>query len=595
MTARILVIGGASLDTLHFAGQTASSAGGAGMYTAMAAHRSGAQVTLFAPRPDPVPEVLRPVAERLTWLGPVVPPSELPHFEIAYRGGETVYVEAYFGEETRMTPDSLPPDLSVYDCVHVIPMGSTLHQLEFLRECRRRGARRISAGTFPVAVADEPEAVRSAMGEADLFFLNEGEAKNLFGSVEAAGTRPGKLLFVTLGEKGAAVIQGEHVTRVPGVPADRLDPTGAGDTFCGAALAHAARGEHPAMAAHLASSLAAQMIGHVGPGALFRGGPPPGVHLDGRVLVDGAQVERVARLVASLPGVAPFDYTGPGFPPAGHPAAPEFFFASVLQQFGFWTTAGGKYHRPLVAPLDGVERKGSDYMFGACLRRIDDDPGHYTPARQAELTRDEMLSLLRADDGSDPMPAFELHLSLAREYGRDMLALGLTPRGLLERAIDSGAPLRALLDLLDHVGGYKEDPLRKKSGLLALVLNQRPESFLAFREGEDVPPVIDYHLMRSCLRVGLLEVVDGALAAKLAARELVSPAEEWAVRYAAYRAVGGVTAASGRGMGAVDWFFFNARRRCPEMTEPECGHCPVDPVCRHHRGLFQPVLRTTFY
>jgi len=52
---------------------------------------------------------------------------------------------------------------------------------------------------------------------------------------------------------------------------------------------------------------------------------------------------------------------------------------------------------------------------------------------------------------------------------------------------------------------------------------------------------------------------------------------------------------SGKSMGAVDWFFFGARRRCPEMTEPECAVCPVDPVCGHHTELFQPVMRTTFY
>jgi hypothetical protein len=31
------------------------------------------------------------------------------------------------------------------------------------------------------------------------------------------------------------------------------------------------------------------------------------------------------------------------------------------------------------------------------------------------------------------------------------------------------------------------------------------------------------------------------------------------------------------------------------MTEPECWHCEVDPVCAHRKELFQPVIRTTFY
>ena len=30
---------------------------------------------------------------------------------------------------------------------------------------------------------------------------------------------------------------------------------------------------------------------------------------------------------------------------------------------------------------------------------------------------------------------------------------------------------------LDHVGGYREDPLRKKSALLAMILNNRPEKY----------------------------------------------------------------------------------------------------------------------
>ena len=39
---QLLVIGGASLDVLHFAGRTEQAAGGAGMYTAVAASCAGA-------------------------------------------------------------------------------------------------------------------------------------------------------------------------------------------------------------------------------------------------------------------------------------------------------------------------------------------------------------------------------------------------------------------------------------------------------------------------------------------------------------------------------------------------------------------------
>jgi hypothetical protein len=71
--------------------------------------------------------------------------------------------------------------------------------------------------------------------------------------------------------------------------------------------------------------------------------------------------------------------------------------------------------------------------------------------------------------------------------------------------------------------------------------------------------------------------------------------DEEAVRRASYRAVEQVRMRSGRSMAEVDWFFFQNRRRCPEMTEPECSRCEVESVCARAKELFQPVHRTTFY
>jgi hypothetical protein len=131
--------------------------------------------------------------------------------------------------------------------------------------------------------------------------------------------------------------------------------------------------------------------------------------------------------------------------------------------------------------------------------------------------------------------------------------------------------------------------------LLALILDQRPEGFLRPAPGEAEPPVIDYHLMRSCLRIGLVDIRDDDLRRRVIARQELLADEEWAIRYAAYLAIQQVQQLSGRDMGTVDWFFFGARQRCPEMTEPDCPACPVDPVCAHRKELFQPVIRTTYY
>jgi hypothetical protein len=267
-----------------------------------------------------------------------------------------------------------------------------------------------------------------------------------------------------------------------------------------------------------------------------------------------------------------------------------------LQQFSFWTAQNDRYHQPLIAPIGGVQRKGSDYLWVAITRRFEQDASFCSPERQADLSREELLAVFRADDGQDPMPALDLHLEQARRYGRDMLALRLTPQVVLDKAKAAAQPLQAFLTTLDWVGGYKEDPLRKKSLLLAMILHDRPERVLPLGDDEEIAPIMDYHFMRACLRIGLIDVLDGELEAKLIRRQIVSPAEEWAVRYPAYLAVQQLVSLSGRSLSAVNGFLFTtSRRRCPEMTEPQCQSCHLDAVCAHRKAFFQPVLRTTFY
>lgn len=592
----LLVVGGASIDDLLLKDRTVTSAGGAGMYTAMAARRCGVQVAMFYPHSEPSPVLLRPVAVCLTDCpGPLITQEEYPRFEISYRRGKTEYLKIDLGAQDALSTAMLPDDLSHYDLVHVIPVGAPIRHLDFIRACRQRGARRVSAGTFPGYAEEDRQGVYQIINEADYFFMNKREATAVFGSLEAAHTDPGKVLFVTLGKEGACIVQGDTLTCIPAVAASELDPTGAGDTFCGATLAFLLQKEHPIMAARRAVALAAEMIAHVGPTALMSDDPPPEAPVDSRVRVNEEQVCKVAARISTLAEVSPFPFTGPEYPPVGHPRALDYFFAATLQQFSFWSAHNGGYERPMIAPIGGVERKGSDYLWAAYTHRLDRDPDFCSIERQAHMKREEMLELFRSDDGQDPMPAPDLHLQQARGYGRDMLALNLTPQLVLERALASSKPLRTILDILDHIGGYKEDPLRKKPGLLALILDQRPEKFLPLSEDEQIPPVLDYHLMRSALRTGLIDVVGQELHEKIRDRRLVTAEEEWEVRYPAYQAIEQVVAISGKPPGLVDMFFFSARKRCPEMSEPQCEECHVNSACAQRKELFQPVLRTTYY
>ena len=266
----IFVVGGVSIDTLHIKGEVHESIGGAAMYTSLAAQRAGAVATLFAPKPHPLPALLAPVDARVLWDGPQIEPEDIPRLEIAHHGGgKATLLSAQWGAEHRMQPDDLPADLSAYVAVHVAAMGTAARQFGFLHACRERGARQISAGTYAHVVYNETENVCALFEAADLFFMNANEANGLFGSLEKARATQGRLLFVTQAERGAWVIEPDRRTHVEAVTVAEVDPTGGGDTFCGATLAYLALGEEPVSAARKAVVLAAKAVGQLGPGALL--------------------------------------------------------------------------------------------------------------------------------------------------------------------------------------------------------------------------------------------------------------------------------------------------------------------------------------
>ncbi len=591
---RLLVVGSPSLDLLHFGGRSVRSAGGAGLYTALAAQRAGADVTVVSPRPDPMPLELEPADRLLDWRGPSIPPDALPHFEIEYLpGGETVYHQAVRGSEGDIRYDDVP-DAGPGAFAYVVPLLDPALQLGFARRLSAAGVR-VGCGTYAPGVRQHGDIVARVVGASDYFFCNEEEAGLLFGSIDDVAVAPGRVVFVTRGARGARVILGDHAIDIAAPTVDELDPTGAGDTFCGTALARIAAGDHPAIAARGAAACAARTVTRIGPAALLSDEPPPLTPRDDRLRLDPDRTRRVAEIIASAPEATAFDFTGPPFPEPGDPVALDFFFAGTLQQFGFWSERGGRYDAPMIASLGGRALKGSDYLWTAFRRWASEARDELTPGGQAALADADFNHRLRDEDGVNPLPQGPLHPACARAYGRDMLALGLTPTSLLAEADATERPLARFLRRLDQLGGYKEDPWRKKSALLTAILSQRPERFLRFGDGEDVPPIIDYHCQRSCLRLGVVTVVEEALAAKLANREVVSADEEEAVRAACHEAVAEIRRLSGRPMGAVDWFFFQNRTRCPEMSEPDCPACPADAACAHRTELFQPVFRTPSY
>jgi sugar/nucleoside kinase (ribokinase family) len=193
--------------------------------------------------------------------------------EIEHHGqGRATLRHASWGAETELTPSVLAIDKQGITIIHIAALSSARRQLEFVQAIRAMNfevSPRISVGTYARLVANEKEAVRQLFELADSFFMNENEAQGLFGTIEQARTRPDAFLYVTLGNQGVLVIEGDHVTHLPARAVIERDPTGAGDTFCGATLAGLAMGMTPIAAATRATALAAATVAAMGPASLL--------------------------------------------------------------------------------------------------------------------------------------------------------------------------------------------------------------------------------------------------------------------------------------------------------------------------------------
>lgn len=293
---RILVIGCASLDTIHL--ESASSAelaglperrtfntfGGAGLYTALAAaHISGSSdkaVTLLAPRPLNLPAGLAFVEQQLLWPGPIVDPhadlacdahsgsasAGLPTLEIVHHGGgRATLVGASWGAEEVMRADreelaALLSELS-FDFVHLAALSSPAHQLALAKKLIQSSGAKISAGTYARAIASDAASVVELMAVSDFFFMNSNEANMLLGGKPEPSDR---VVVITDGANGAVIYAQGQVLPIGAVAVQELDPTGAGDTFCGAMLAAVASGLSLIEAGQSAAHLASQVIGQPG-------------------------------------------------------------------------------------------------------------------------------------------------------------------------------------------------------------------------------------------------------------------------------------------------------------------------------------------
>lgn len=213
--------------------------------------------------------------------------SEAPTGVYFVRHGLQGHVFSYLragSAASRMQPEDLPLDL-IREACHVHASGISMAISASAAEAvlaafaagRAAGAKvsfdpNLRLKLWPLEQARKM--IAAAAGMTDYFFPSLEDARVLSGREEtsaildwAHGLGP-RVVFLKLGAEGAIVSDGGKRSHIPGHKIRTVDATGAGDCFCGAALARLAAGDSPleaALFANAAAALATTGFGAVAP------------------------------------------------------------------------------------------------------------------------------------------------------------------------------------------------------------------------------------------------------------------------------------------------------------------------------------------
>ncbi len=326
------------------------------------------------------------------------------------------------------------------------------------------------------------------------------------------------------------------------------------------------------------------------------------------VQINRQQIQKIAEVIKGLPdsdiGLNFYSFrkgateivASDMYPALNHPKAIDLFSFVSLHNFGFWHGDKDGYEKPLIGVKAGKEVKGSDLLWKSLKSALDKDERVFDPNNLASMSKEKLAHEVFIDDnGKIPFQDFDKRLEITRAYGQWFEEHQTNPKKLVETSNNTDTPLKSFLDTVQTIPGFSQDPLAKKSLLLAMSLANRPEKFLNVKDPENWQPVVDYHLMRLSLRMGLVEINDSSERDTNENRQWTSAESEHLIRKAVYEAVQELIQLSGKPMSLVDSVMWMARRYCPEMTEPECPKCIFSIPCKKDTKLFQPVLRTIDY
>jgi ribokinase len=240
-------------------GTRTEALGGDAVFAALAARLAGGRAGWLAPIGTDLPA---PLAARLDAAGLSLdqPRRDLPTVRNVVRyaadGSRTWHLvrgEEHF-ERMSVHPADVPPAVLAARGLLVLAMSLDA-QLALTPWLRRHSSATIYQDLQEDYLAGHEAELLALAGHCDAFLPSEAEATHLAGTKDPvaaarhfAGLGP-RVVVVKLAERGCLVVEDGAVTEVAAETVEPVDPTGAGDAFCGAfAAVHLATGDAVAAA-----------------------------------------------------------------------------------------------------------------------------------------------------------------------------------------------------------------------------------------------------------------------------------------------------------------------------------------------------------
>lgn len=242
----LLIYGSVALDSLRTPfGERERVLGGSGLYASLAAALF-VKSSLFSAIGEDFPkehlDLLKEQGVSLDFLVQVA--GERTFF---WRGYYEYDMNVAHTEETQLNVLAHPPPLGALP-ERWAPYGLLLanmdpeHQLAVLRRCQPKF---VAADTMNLWIETKRGALLELLARCHLFFCNEGEARALTEEVNLlrAARQIQKMgppsVVIKKGEHGALLLSEDRVFLLPAYPLETAqDPTGAGDSFAGAACGY---------------------------------------------------------------------------------------------------------------------------------------------------------------------------------------------------------------------------------------------------------------------------------------------------------------------------------------------------------------------